>query len=895
MTGTPTPGNNRRRWGIVGLATAPLSRRRVRFLSTLLTALIVVGGALAFYTNTGTHTATAATSDTLNPATISAPATSGASITITWTSQASFTNNTAKNSGISYTLQRSFNGGSYAPIASGPCSGSLAFGISSCTDTVTANGTYSYQAIAKFHSWTAASNATSTVANVAVAGTKLVFTTSAQTLTAGVTSGTITVQRQDASNNPATLGNLTVDLSTTSTGGVFRDTTDSTTITQVTIPDGSSSASFKYKDTVAGSPTIKAADHAAVLTPATQAETVNMASPTLSLTQSNAPNALSVTAGTAVTASQITATLAASSGANASGTITFKYFQQTNPPSPCTSGGTTIGTASVSGNGPYNPNVGFTPTVAGNYWLYASYGGDSNNNSANSVCDGSMTASEEIIVSAPSITCQSSGGPWNATSTWQGGVIPNATDNVNILYCAVTIPSGYSAAGNMVTVGDGTSSDKGSSLSFATSTSTLTVSNDVAVTAPNSGNTTNTVAVGAGSLTVGGNITLNGGNDGKKATLTTSTGTVTVAGNISLDAVSGSVPNALVDMSGGAGTLNLGGSFTTAGTFGTFTPGATSTVNFNGTSAQTTPSALTFANLTINNTGSTVTLGGNTTVNVHLSLTAGVVSTGANMVIVPAGGTVSRTSGMINGTEQRGFNTGSGQSATFDVGTGTTYTPISLASLAVTTAGTLTASSTASKEPHYSSAPPALSQTQYVNRYWTLTAGGGLVVSGYNATFTFVAGDLVGSPNTSLLEPAKDNSGWSVPGGFSSTSTTVTGTGFGTTFGNYAAGQDPPVDSGTTTDTTTTDTTTTDTTQTDTTSTDTTTTTGTTSTDTTATSTDTTTATGATQPSATSTAGLSTWRQVLFFAVLGGSVLGLVALLTMPIPKRRRARRRKKA
>ena len=41
------------------------------------------------------------------------------------------------------------------------------------------------------------------------------------------------------------------------------------------------------------------------------------------------------------------------------------------------------------------------------------------------------------------------------------------------------------------------------------------------------------------------------------------------------------------------------------------------------------------------------------------------------------------------------------------------------------------------------------------------------------------------------------------------------------------------------------------------------------------------------------TEGLSTPQQVLFFAVLGGSVLGVIALLTMPIPRRRRARRRR--
>jgi hypothetical protein len=145
---------------------------------------------------------------------------------------------------------------------------------------------------------------------------------------------------------------------------------------------------------------------------------------------------------------------------------------------------------------------------------------------------------------------------------------------------------------------------------------------------------------------------------------------------------------------------------------------------------------------------------------------------------------------------------------------------------------------------------------------------------------------------------------------------------------------DPPVDGGssTTTDTTTTDTTTADTTSTDTTSTDTTptdtTTTDTTTTDPTTTAictpdtastgtttTDTTTTDTTTDPAPTDTTttattptgttctgsaspgqmsqGLSTGREVLFFAVLAGSVLGIVAALTMPIPRRRRARRRR--
>src|SRR5207237_1197446 len=105
------------------------------------------------------------------------------------------------------------------------------------------------------------------------------FTTLAQTLTAGVTSGTVTVQRQDAFNNPTTSGAQTVYLTTTSGGGVFRNTADLATITSVSIADLASSADFKYKDTAAGSPTITGsdaspADGSTGLADASQTETV---------------------------------------------------------------------------------------------------------------------------------------------------------------------------------------------------------------------------------------------------------------------------------------------------------------------------------------------------------------------------------------------------------------------------------------------------------------------------------------------------------------------------------------------------------------------------------------------------------------------------------------------
>ncbi len=108
--------------------------------------------------------------------------------------------------------------------------------------------------------------------------TKLAFTVgAAQTLTAGAASAQITVQIRDLFNNPVTAGtNVIVTLSSTSSGGQFSTSSSFTsTITTITIPSGSNSATFFYKDTVAGSPTLTASS--AGLTSATTTFTINPA------------------------------------------------------------------------------------------------------------------------------------------------------------------------------------------------------------------------------------------------------------------------------------------------------------------------------------------------------------------------------------------------------------------------------------------------------------------------------------------------------------------------------------------------------------------------------------------------------------------------------------------
>jgi hypothetical protein len=116
--------------------------------------------------------------------------------------------------------------------------------------------------------------------------------------------------------------------------------------------------------------------------------TVTQASPTLSTSGPSGD-----IPGVAISASSISATLADSSGSNASGTIDFTVFGPGSEPGTCTAG-TAVGTATVSGNGTYYPSAGFTPTGAGDYWWYAYYSGDSNNNVAISPCGSGMSKTD---------------------------------------------------------------------------------------------------------------------------------------------------------------------------------------------------------------------------------------------------------------------------------------------------------------------------------------------------------------------------------------------------------------------------------------------------------------------------------------------------------------------
>src|SRR4029077_746152 len=104
-----------------------------------------------------------------------------------------------------------------------------------------------------------------------------------------------------------------------------------------------------------------------------------------------------------ITASSLRSVLS-STTTPASGTVTLTVFgPQSTAPTSCTTGGTTVGTATVTAPGTYNPSAAYTPEQIGTYWWYASYAGGANNNAAAST-SGTGMASTTVAKASPSTT-----------------------------------------------------------------------------------------------------------------------------------------------------------------------------------------------------------------------------------------------------------------------------------------------------------------------------------------------------------------------------------------------------------------------------------------------------------------------------------------------------------
>ncbi len=161
-------------------------------------------------------------------------------------------------------------------------------------------------------------------------------------------------------------------------------------------------------------------------------------------------------------------------------------------------------------------------------------------------------------------------------------------------FYALTVASGTAATLKATTTLSNnlvfTSTSAAQSLTLNSASVNLLVTGTTAITEP-SGSFTSALNVNAGTATFTGATTIgtNTNTAGRITKLVLTTGTIYL-GAVSMHSgtTDTQVANSVIDLSGGAGTLYISGAVTRANT-GTLVPGTSSTVIFNGTSAQTIP------------------------------------------------------------------------------------------------------------------------------------------------------------------------------------------------------------------------------------------------------------------------------------------------------------------
>ena len=421
-------------------------------------------------------------------------------------------------------------------------------------------------------------------------------------------------------------------------------------------------------------------------------------------------------------------------------------------------------------------------------------------------------------------------GNWNATATWEcsddGSVWEAATATPTNLHGVITIRNGHTVTISASVTIDQVTVDSGGQITIA-STVTWTIADGIDAdltingTVLNQGGTWTTagtwiVSAGgtyihntaSGIATPLGKATLNAGSNfvyrGSSSLIPAISMSGRIYGNLSFESTSGSWSTS--SLTGGTATiiqdnfvlgssvtfnnntlagLTVASNWTNSGTFNA----GTGTVTFNGSAAQQITGATSFANLTLNNS-SGLTLNNDVSVANQLTLTSGRLTLGANNLTLGTGASVSGTPGsskmvVADSTGEMRKQFSATGSFTFPIGDSSgNYSP---AAFTVNSAGNLGSSPyigvrvTDSTHPNQPGGA-----TNFISRYWS--ASSTLTSPNYDATFTFIAGDVTGF-TTSMSGKKWDGAApWTTLG--AATATTFAGTSL-TSFSDFTAFDTP--------------------------------------------------------------------------------------------------------
>jgi hypothetical protein len=408
-----------------------------------------------------------------------------------------------------------------------------------------------------------------------------------------------------------------------------------------------------------------------------------------------------------------------------------------------------------------------------------------------------------------------SSGNWSTGTNWSGGTIPVSTDNVVLNPAGartITVDGNYNI--NNLTVGANTTLSFNPSVimtvngNFSETAGTTSLNSGVLSVTGSFSQSGGTINLNTGTLDVKGSLSKTSGTFNENTGLISFTGTAaqTISTNdatrnlynvtvnntnglsISAPATNLTIANNLNLTSGklaiGSNTLTLNGTVSGMTASQCITGSSTSNLTIGGTGTlgtlffdASTPGTSNQVNTFILNRPASgmLALGNDINIRTTLTLTNGLINTGANKVILNATGSLGRTNGYVNGNLQKNVATGSSVTRTFEVGDAANYTPVSLTFASVTTAGDLNVSTATPLSSQSNIGSIYLNTSVAVNRYWNVDNVNSLVFTTYNGTFNFAAGDIIGSASTSSLKAGVYTAGWMYPsmGTLNATNSTI--------------------------------------------------------------------------------------------------------------------------
>ncbi|MFA5833136.1 MAG: fibronectin type III domain-containing protein [Bacteroidota bacterium] len=233
---------------------------------------------------------------------------------------------------------------------------------------------------------------------------------------------------------------------------------------------------------------------------------------------------------------------------------------------------------------------------------------------------------------------------------------------------------------------------------------------------------------------------------------------ITFDGGVNVITVNGNVSNAGSITGSGGGVLQLSGGFT----------------------AHTLSSGGSYQSVTLNDANGAL-LSSGITVNGTLTFTNGVITTNTDTVTVL--GTISRTTGHVNGWLKKSVGTGA-TSVIYELGDATNYTPATFAFGNVSNAGDLTVRTMNTEHPNINTS--FVDITNNVNRYWE-TRYSNLAFDTYALTLTYVAADCDVAGNANFRLNIFNGTTWDSTTAGTRTTTTNQATGI-SSIGSYAIG-----------------------------------------------------------------------------------------------------------